>query len=88
MFSKKTTRQIALLLLIAALSLSSCNIGGGTAEATQDLNALSTAIVRAIHTDRASSSKQYIHIHQPAIATARHIRRGIGIPHHSDGGLL
>jgi len=45
MSSRKNIRQIAILLLTAALFLTSCNIGA-TAAPTTDVNALSTAIVQ------------------------------------------
>lgn len=44
MFSRSSTRQTLLLLLTAALLLTSCNVGA-TPAPTQDINALSTALV-------------------------------------------
>jgi len=44
MFSKKITRQALISLLTAALLLTACNVGA-TPAPTQDINALSTALV-------------------------------------------
>jgi hypothetical protein len=44
MFSRRSTRQTLLVLLTAALLLTACNVGA-TPAPTQDINALSTALV-------------------------------------------
>src|SRR5258707_15474373 len=44
MFSRKSTRQALLVLLTTALLLTACNVGA-TPAPTQDINALSTALV-------------------------------------------
>lgn len=43
MLVRKPARQILFILLAAALTLTSCNVGGGTAAPTTDLSAVSTA---------------------------------------------
>jgi Ig-like domain-containing protein len=45
MFFRRSTRRVLLVLLAAILLLSACNVGGATPAATQDINALNTAIV-------------------------------------------
>jgi hypothetical protein len=45
MFSRRSTRQILLVSLTAALLLASCNIGGATPAPTLDINAVNTSIV-------------------------------------------
>jgi hypothetical protein len=57
MYSRKIMRQIALVLLTAALFLTSCNLGA-TAEPTLDVNALNTAIVSTTVAQIAAQSSQ------------------------------